>query len=261
MIEEKKYIKNDTKCNPIDFNPKERWLQMKDLSDGSYFISSFGRVMRLNKQGVFHEIKKALFCKSIYVSIEFNRGNSISYSRKRVGKLVLKYFVGGATQNRRYVHLDGDIKNCKLKNLRWKKGFISDIDIEYLSKLPNEKLNNKSLIVKDFLLTNDAKNIFSLLESYKRILKYIDVMNKTNYLKSNDYMSFCLIVIEEIKTGGFKPNVEGKETISFDNYIKNLFRNISYNNRKTREFNLFENSKEIGYIPSFVGAAQNDVYF
>ncbi|PKH51888.1 hypothetical protein CXF68_14865 [Tenacibaculum sp. Bg11-29] len=380
MAEEKKYTKIMNECTPILFNRKERWIQMLDLADGSYFVSNYGRIMRFNNQGIFHEIKQANFCNSYYVSIEFNGENRKVYARKRVGKLVLKYFVGGATGRRRYTHINGDLtdssllnlkwnkgndfdfdlihkklktqrhanfivfnkyerwkriqhladksyfisdlgrvmrfnnhgiftrfttkiikghlsvyfhkqsirvgklilkyftgsknidhriyiyldknpNNCTLNNIRWRKGFIDKVDVEYLTKLPVNRLCEENILVKNFLLTNDAKNIFTLLDKYKKLVTYLDYANKTFYLRYNDYMSFCLIIIERLQAGEYKPNIKEKEIISFEKFIQNSFLEISYHYLNTREFNLNEYAKEPAFLPDFVDANYNDVYF
>lgn len=54
----------------IEFNPRERWKAMPDVADGTYFVSDFGRVMRLNGHGVFKQCIYHVFQGKVYVAIE-----------------------------------------------------------------------------------------------------------------------------------------------------------------------------------------------
>lgn len=264
MAEEKRYRKKRNEGKPIVFLKDERWIQMKDLSDGSYYISDFGRVSRLNPQGIFHEIKQSFFCKSYYVSIEIEGKDRKVHTRKRVGKLVLNYFVGGVgsvSDKRRYIHLNGDKSNCRLTNLRWRKGFIDDVDFKFLSEINATKMSEESIIIRNYLITEDVKPIFELLKEYESLLRYKDFMNNTKYLKNNDFIGFCLIIIDKLKEGKFKPNVKHKEIISFRNFVTSTFVSTSYQYRTMREFNLFEHTREIGVMPNFGSIESNPVFF
>lgn len=261
MAEEKRYRKKRTEGKPIEFFKNERWVQMKDLADGTYFISDFGRVSRLNPQGIFHEIKQSFFCKSYYVSIEIEGKEKKVHTRKRVGKLVLKYFVGGAIEKRRYIHLDGDKSNNRLDNLRWRKGFIDDIDFKYLSEINVSKMSDESIIVRNFLISEEVEDVFKLLKDYESLLRYKDYMNNTKYFKNNDFIGFCLIIIDRLKEGQFKPNIKHKELISFKNFVSSTFVSISYQYQAIREFNLSEHFKEIGVNPNFGSIENNPVFF
>lgn len=242
MAEEHKYHKVKSKGRPIVFMANERWVQMKDLADGSYYISDYGRVSRLNPQGIFHELKQSMHCKSTYVSIEFD--NKV-HTRKRVGRLVLKYFVGGEKEKRRYVHLNGDKYDNRLVNLRWCKGFVDDVDYNFLNRINTSRMASESQIVRTFLLTEEPAPLFELIDSYKPLIRYIDYHNNTNYLKANDYIGFILIVMDRIKEGKFKPNVRHKELVTFKNFVVSVFRDISYKYNSIREFYISERHERI----------------
>ncbi|PKH49524.1 hypothetical protein CXF68_01940 [Tenacibaculum sp. Bg11-29] len=139
--------------------------------------------------------------------------------------------------------------------------YIGAIDLEYLGKLPVNSLSEESLIVRDFLVTNDAKDIFALVERYKKLIAYLDYANKTDYLRYNDFMSFCLLIIDKLQAGEFKSNLSEKEFISFEKFVQNSFLKASYQYLNTREFNHNEYAKEIAILPDFTQANYNDVYF
>jgi len=234
-VDEKRYRKTRTKGKPIVFFERERWVQMKDLSDGTYYISDFGRVARLNPQGIFHELKKTYFCKAYYVSIEIDENDGV-HTRKRVSGLVLKYFVGGANKMRRIEHLNGDKEDCRLSNLRWRKGFIDKVDLDYLNRVNTSKMSEESTIVTEFLKTDDCSKIFELLYSYNPLIRYMDFRMNTKYIKNNDIETFYITVIDKIKAGEFKPNVKHREIITFKTFLMNSFREVAYRYKSMREF-------------------------
>ncbi|MDB0601097.1 hypothetical protein PL373_08045 [Tenacibaculum maritimum] len=175
--------------------------------------------------------------------------------------MVLKYFVGGAIERRRVVHLNNDLSDCRLSNLRWRKGFIDDVDYKFLSEINTSKMSNNSLVVRDFLITEDIKPLFDLLKDYEKLLRYKDYLNNTYYLKNNDFIGFCLIIVDRLKEGQFKPNIKHKEVVSFKDFICSTFVTVAYQYKSMREFYLPNYSKELSVLPDFGSIENNSVFY
>lgn len=265
MKEEKKYKKAITKCTTyIEFNNSERWKPMPDLSDGSYFVSDLGRIMRLNANGIFNENKTHLFENEYYVRIETEGEKRKLHKRIKVGRLVLRYFVGGNRERRRYAYIDGCKSNCRLDNLRWKSGFVDEVDFNYLSKLNTYKMTSESIVVKDFLITKNVGSIIELIQSKEKLIRYIDYTINCKYFQHNDYMDFVLLIIDRVNNGGFKPK-ENKYTYpnQFKNYIVGVFKNEAYKFAKNRRqlLPLIENINYLTLTPEFSFLETNNPVF
>lgn len=239
--EEKKYENKKVAASSfIEFTPKERWRQMKDISDGSYFVSDYGRIMRLNPRGIFNEISPHIFDNEFYIPVEHNyKGRKNCNKRIRVAKMVLKYFAGGSKDNRFITFLDGDKCNPKLSNLRYRTGFINGIDYKYLGKIDGCKVCDSSRIVIRFLFTEKPEKLIKLIASFKNYILKLDSVWSVGYFNHYEYIDFILDVIDDIKKGGYKPT-QNKYTNpqKFKKYIKNVFAKKAYVYSKSKNMNL-----------------------
>ncbi|MDB0600716.1 hypothetical protein PL373_06065 [Tenacibaculum maritimum] len=238
--EEKKYQNKKTNANSfLEFNPKERWRQMLNVSDGTYFVSDFGRIMRLNPRGIFNEIKLHVFDNELYAPLEHSDKNRKNNRKYRVAKLVLKYFAGGNKSSRHIKFLDNNKLNTKLSNLRYKTGFINEIDYKYISKIDGYKTCDSSRIVIRYLFTEKPEKLIKLIQTFKSYIMKCDRNWKVGYFTHYQYMDFVLDVIEDIKSGGFKPT-QNKYTDPerFKKYIINVFGKKAYLYRKSKNMNL-----------------------
>ncbi len=69
-------------------------------------------------------------------------------------------------------------------------------------------MSKESIVVRNFLITEEVGPILELLSRFKGLVWYQDDVKGTKYFKRSDYMDFCLVVIDLIKEGKFKPNVK-----------------------------------------------------
>jgi hypothetical protein len=239
-IDEKKYENKKTESSSfVQFNPKERWRAIPNLSDGSYFVSDFGRVMRLNTRGIFNEVKAQVFEDELYVPIEFLIKNRMNNKKYRVAKMVLKHFAGGSAKGRRICFIDRNKLNPKLSNLRYKTGFIEGIDYKYIGKIDGYKVCDASRVVIRFLFDEKPKKLIELISSFEPYIKKCNTVWKVDYFNHYDYIDFVLDVIEDIKKGGFKPTQNKySEPDRFKKYIKNVFAKKAYIYTKSRNMNL-----------------------
>ncbi len=231
MAKERIYKEHKTYAKFIEFAPNERWRQMANLSDGSYYISDKGRIMRLNPHGIFNELSRHQFEEAWYVSIVHENGVKIIHKRHNIARLVLQHFTGGDTISgrRRFVYLDGDKSNIKLSNLRWKSGFAKEVDFWYLRKLKDSVLNPDDRIIKRFLLTDDFKSLYELLVQKERLLKSIDFKRKCGYFDFNDYTEFILLIRDKILEGEYKPSrTNYSKPRRFTNYVAAVFSKEAY---------------------------------
>ncbi len=237
MSKERIYKEHLTPVAFIEFTPNERWRNMKNLSDGTYYISDKGRIMRLNPYGIFNEINKHMFENAWYVSIEYSNTNRPIHKRHNIARLVLQYFTGGDYNSgrRRFIFVDGDKGNCRLSNLRWKTGFANGVDFWYLRKLKDSTLNTDDRIVKRFLLTDDLKALINLILHKEPLIRSIDFKKRCDYFKHNDYMDFVLLIRDKILQGNYKPKRDNyKNKNSFTNFIAFVFSIEAYNFSKER---------------------------
>lgn len=237
MAKERVYKEHNTSATFIKFLPNERWRNMSKISDGTYYVSDKGRIMRLNAHGIFNEIGKHLFEKAWYVGIAYDNGKRIIYKRHNIARLVLQHFTGGdsASNRRRFVYVDGNKSNLRLSNLRWKTGFAKGVDFWYLRKLKNSSLNADDRIVKSFLLTDDIKSLFNLLLKKEGLLRSIDYKRKCGYFEFNDYTDFILLIRDRILAGDYKPSrTNYYKPNKFTNFVASVFSVEAYNFAKER---------------------------
>lgn len=222
----------------ISFDPSERWRNMPNLSDGSYYVSDKGRVMRLNPYGIFNEINRHLFEQSWYASIQHNKGGKPIHKRHNIARMVLRHFTGGDTSkgSRRFIYVDGDRSNLKLSNLRWKTGFANGVDFWYLRKLHNSGLPTDDRIIKSFLLTDNQKAFFKLISEKEGLMRSIDYKRRCEYFQYNDYMDFTMLIRDRILQGEYKPSRNNyKKPNAFTNFVAAVFINEAYKFAKERK--------------------------
>jgi hypothetical protein len=136
---------------------------------GLYQVSSYGRVFSL-KCNRFKELKPLEYKKNNYPSEVVLRKNKYSNSY-RIDQLVLASFVCIMPGDFKIIHLNGNKKDCRLKNLCW----------IHLSCLYPEEVNKKYKLTsyaKQFI--RETKDIYSVKElafmfhvSKDTIYKYI----------------------------------------------------------------------------------------
>ena len=238
MPKERAYKEQSIEAQFLRFQSDERWRNMKDLSDGSYYISDKGRVMRLNPYGIFSEIGRHQFEGAWYVTIEYKNDKKTTNKRHNIARLVLNHFVGGDSPSgrRRFIYLDSNKINCRLSNLRWKNGFANGVDFWYLRKVKDSSLNKDDKIVKKFLLTDDIKALFELIFKKENLIKSIDFKSGCEYFEYNDFMDFVMIIRDRILEGGYKPvSSNYNKPNRFTNFVAAIFKNESYKFAKERK--------------------------
>lgn len=183
-------------------NPKERWRNMKNDFDGTYYVSNLGRIMRLNSFGIFTEITTKLVEGSLQAV--FQNGNI--QRLRRVSGFVLKYFGKGWRKYRLISYKDGNKCNCSLNNLEWRTGFDDGVDYEYLNKIKTMRLNTDDMLVVKYLL---EKNIAYLFEAFENnINRVYSLCFKMNVSKKNVFENKATIVLmlaDKIDKGHYKP--------------------------------------------------------
>lgn len=207
--------------------PTERWSLITYYKTVTpCFISNHGRVIYVNSVGMFKEKQTSIKNGRLVVSFKMvsKYGNSDNQPIP-VARLVLQHFIGGYRSHRKYIHLDGDTKNCHFTNLRWRSGFIDGVDYDYLRSLKLNLLNDDDKIIVKSLLQEDRKEIISLLYSKQNMIRAFDFKYEIKYLHKNDFSDFGIITYEKILNGSYKP-VEGSinNPQSFNSYLFSAYK-------------------------------------
>lgn len=184
-------------------NPIERWVQMNDILDGNYFISSEGRVSKLTHQGIFTEVKSYFDSTDLKVPL-YGKSNT-KQSKYRVSRLVMTYFVGGY-YNRRIIGFKNDNRHdCSLRNLYWFSGFTNHIDYNYLKTLKHSTLSDRDIQVVNYLLTKDVKYLFNLVNDCAHLLRKV-VSNKQGFFNISENISTIVLDLSDVLLSGkYKP--------------------------------------------------------
>ncbi len=129
------------------------------------FISSYGRVLALNKSDYFQELQPIRTkTGTLQISIPTDDGK---YSCKMVSTLVLKHFIGGYYLQRVIRYINGDKGDCRLANLEWNDGFQNGIDTAYLLTLDNKNLEDGDKVVRNYLLYQKEWELIEYIKIHK----------------------------------------------------------------------------------------------
>ncbi|WP_271783890.1 hypothetical protein [Aquimarina algiphila] len=213
-------------------NPHERWVQMRDIFQGNYFVSSEGRIM-LMRNGFFKEIKP--YKQNGYLRIGlYNQSKYHQPIGYMVAQLVLSYFVGGAHPRRRVAFKNKNKSDCRLINLYWKSGFDTQVDYEYLSKLKPGALHNDDIKVVEYFKTKDIQILFNLVESYTPNLYCVLTTKMLKYDVKPNIATVVLELSKRLLKGDYKPfsKFVKYETVSFFAFVVNLTLDIAANEKK-----------------------------
>ena len=92
----------------------EEWLEIKDLNS-RYFISSYGRVLSLCKDG--YKLLRPFVCGDGYYYVDLRKGGKDI--KCRVHRLVANAFIQNPEDKPVVHHLDTNRRNNKVNNLQW----------------------------------------------------------------------------------------------------------------------------------------------
>lgn len=211
-----------------EFTLPEKWIAIKEFG-GRYLLSSYGRIISLfetgrNQNGYFKNEKisflKPRICelggnsnkKTRYVNLTFVNNEYNEFARGvRLDMLVAEHFLG-CNGRKKLQHIDGDLLNCKVDNLRFKGfGFAKAVYLDYLRKqLPT--CNGSTEKVKRIIeYLENGTPIDDILQNIYHDVYFSSLMFSKDWLpRKKNIEDFAKDVTQDTMIDGFQAIRDGR---------------------------------------------------
>lgn len=228
---------------------KESWKPL--LPNKTYypfFISNLGNIIYLSRFGYFKDVKQYEYKDTgrlvAPILIKTDK-NKLGYKSNHlyVDMLVCRTFLGGYYKRRSILHKDDNLKNNKLKNLKWKYGFTNGIDYKYINELNDSLMTEENVLLKNYLITKNIKFIYDIIGKHKNLIYHIF----SDYKLYNEYKNFMSEFPLKLKTiiddGKVKPHHKG-DKYNIDCVITIIKVNVRL---EIKKFFINKNDKIVNY--------------
>lgn len=219
----------------------EIWKDIAEF-EGVYQVSNLGRVRSVERY-INTRIYPAQIMKqrtgsngTMMVALRHNG----KQQRRSVAKLVLITFIGNPPQDARQAkHLDGDVTNNRLDNLRW------DVTKNYF--LPNNEKAKKMFFteaennIKTYILKRGLKSAVNFgyydIDDFVQAVLWEVWKDINAYDEKYPFYTFCKVRAKGVFNRIYKKEVKKKEkTIYFEDMVTekkpiDFFQELSYNER------------------------------
>ena len=187
---------------------EETWVKVNLDTDLKYQVSDLGNIRRVKACGDFFYLTPFICGNTgallVNINMSFN-GSKRRCVLKYVNKLVLSSFIGGYYKQRRLVHINNILSDCRLSNLEWMDGFKKGIDIKYIKSIDNISLNYCGIQIKEFLITKNGLFINNIIQKNRGLLFLIFKDNKCVGV-FDDFLIYLFILMEKmVSSGRFTP--------------------------------------------------------
>jgi len=185
-------------------------ISWNGIVDG-YYISEYGVVFRKLVSGKYKPLKPKKNRQKRNVVLLKTVENK--YRAVLVSSIVMEHFIGGYYKKRKMVHIDGDLNNCSISNLKWARGFEMSIDNSYFKTIDTLNFRLDDKLAVNYMLNGGLDKLYNILELNRGIV-YIITKNRWFLRYLDEVKNIAVDKLERwMASGRYKPDGTFKHSV------------------------------------------------